>query len=179
MSFLKPFPHTLFLTDPQESGDTAFMLHVPPQFLAKTWTFPPPATLTHTHVEQYGDLHLFWPHFNIKVLSLPGNSPLLCTHAAAVHASVSFPLGQRRAAGWKDTALLQVVVGRSREYFCWHDTTSRFSPGNRSIRAMKDGQNLLDPGRTGPCSSGAPKQPQRCPRQQVLGPDLAKQTGTR
>lgn len=32
----------------------------------------------HAHAEQYGDLHLFRPSFNIKVLPLPGDSPLLC-----------------------------------------------------------------------------------------------------
>lgn len=109
------------------------MLHVPPQFLAKTWTFPPPAMLKHTHVEQYGDWHLFWPHFDIKVLSLPGNSPLLCTNGAGVHASESFPLCQRRAAGWKETALLQVqgVLLLALHYIVFQSRQSQYLSNER------------------------------------------------
>jgi len=43
-----------------------------------------------------------------------------------------------------------------------------------AFEQSRDGQNLLGPGRIGPCSSTSPKQPQRCPRQHVLGLDLAK-----
>lgn len=36
---------------------------------------------SHTDAEQYRDLHLFWPSFNIKATSLSGNCLLLCTHS--------------------------------------------------------------------------------------------------
>lgn len=36
--------------------------------------------LIHAHPEQYGDLHLFWPSFSIKILALSGNAPMLCSH---------------------------------------------------------------------------------------------------
>lgn len=93
------------------------MLHISSQFPSESSTFPPLATLTRCCRALQG---LLWPSFNIQAMSLPGTVPL-CTHGGELlHPQgpclfVYFPLSQGRAAGWKETALLEVVGHSSRE----------------------------------------------------------------
>ena len=77
----------------------------------------------HARTEHYGDLHLFWPSFNIKVSPLSGNSPLLCTHG-----------GDSCTRG--PCLLVQVFPSQPRES-CWLEGNSSSVGGSTQLQGVR------------------------------------------
>lgn len=144
---------------------------------------------SHTDAGQYRDSHLLWPNFNIQVMSLSGNCSLLCTHGRDSCTQrpclLVFP-SQLRKSCWLEGNSSSVGDGtqfqgaRAAQAFAFASITQHHSSDKEvTVFEQQEMGKTCWMGRLGPCSSTAQKQPQHCLRQHVLGPDLAKQSGTR
>lgn len=101
MPLLKAFSTTVFLTICRRQSTLPSCCTSLPNSLLR---FLPALLLPHTLLQSsYRDLHLLWPSFNTSKWEL---SPALGTPAPRAE---YFPLSQGRAAGWKETALHEVV----------------------------------------------------------------------